>query len=133
MYRERVIDIEAWNDFEQAMNILDAILVIRGGGGVPSQAVVLASQTLPLIVHDTWLRVIVRARAIRHYVQTQQLMLYTLLSHAYSFISRAARSFRYQLIVCINNVNQAIQVMFWNLWTFIFVHSLVAVRSAVNA
>lgn len=82
MYRERVIDTEAWNDFEQAMDALDAILVIRGGGGVPSQAVVLVSQTLPPTVHDARLQVIVTARAIRHYVQTQQLMLYTLLSHA---------------------------------------------------
>ena len=71
MYRERVIDIEAWNDFEQAMDALDALLVVRGGGGVPSQALVLASQTLPLIVHDARLRVIMRARAIRHYFQTQ--------------------------------------------------------------
>lgn len=115
------------------MDALGAVLAIRGGGDAPSQAVVLVSQTLPPTVHDARLPLIVTARAIRHYVQTQQLMLYTLLSHAYSFISRAARSFRYQLITCRNSVNQAAQVMSWNLWTFIHVHSLVAVRSAVNA
>ncbi|KAJ5353578.1 Protein of unknown function DUF3716 [Penicillium brevicompactum] len=82
IYRERVIDTEAWNNFEQAMDALGAALAIRGGGDAPSPAVVLASQTLPPTVHDARLRVIVRARAIRHYFQIQQLMLYTLLSHA---------------------------------------------------
>ncbi|KAJ5319487.1 uncharacterized protein N7506_012191 [Penicillium brevicompactum] len=65
MYHERVIDIEAWNDFEQAMDALGAVLAIRGGGDAPSQAVVLVSQTLPPTVHDARLPLIVTARAIQ--------------------------------------------------------------------
>ncbi|KAJ5323064.1 hypothetical protein N7452_011353 [Penicillium brevicompactum] len=52
MWRERVIETNAWNEFEAAMDALDAVLAMRGGGGASSQAVVLASQTrlLPFVM-----------------------------------------------------------------------------------
>ncbi|KAK9852156.1 hypothetical protein MYU51_008461 [Penicillium brevicompactum] len=73
MWRERLIETDAWNDFEEAMDALDGVLARRTGGDASGQALAPSSEPPRITLHDARLQVIEMVIALRQYVNDRNL------------------------------------------------------------
>ena len=73
MYRERVVDTEAWSNLEEAMDTLRSVVAWRNGGDASGQALAPSSEPPRVTLHDARLQVIEMATALRRYVNDHNL------------------------------------------------------------